>query len=357
MNSTIRVLITASGTGGHLMPALAVMKELQNRGVEVRFAGSGRPLEEEIIGGAGFHCVTIPSVGLKNKGIRGFLKFLVGIPGAFGATSAIFQDFKPQAVVGIGGYATFFPLLLARLKGIPSWIHESEISPGLANKVLSFIAQRISTAFEETVFPLCSSKIVYTGQPVRAELSRIAGESRKVTNPQRLLILGGSQGATALDEVFLELAPVLKKHDLQVWHQSRPMNVERLTERYDELEIPHKVMSFIEHMDEAYRWSHLIVSRAGAGAVMEIGTVNRPALFVPYPHAQGDHQAKNAAVLVGQGKAYMEREGEKFSERIHAALEKLLNPEQYNKMRLRAASARPVDAAQKISDEVLALIS
>ena len=232
-NSEVRVLIAASGTGGHLFPAVEIARALQRRHspLRVEFVGSGRPLEAVIVGGAGFKRHEISTVGIKQRGVRGLFEFLRTLPFALAQTWRLLSHLRPHLVVGVGGYVSVIPVTLARLRGIPTWIHEAERRPGMANSCLARYASRISLAFPDAVVP-CRRKAVYTGQPVRRIFQEIAAEENARVHPEHLLVTGGSQGARTLDEAMLALIPMLRKHGMKVRHQSRKENVERLRAAY-----------------------------------------------------------------------------------------------------------------------------
>ncbi len=355
-SNAIRVLVCASGSGGHLFPARYVIEALKHQGASVTFVGAGARLEEEIIGPTGVECFALQSEKIKGQGPAGLLRFALSIPKAFLQVHSLFQKLKPQVVIGVGGYATFWPITYAALRRIPGWIHEAEMKPGLANYVLSHYATKISTAFPEVDLK-CKSKLVYTGQPVREELQEFNGKTHEVRIPSKILVLGGSQGAHSLDKAFEGLGKFLKLHGLSVWHQCRPENYDRLLKFYSELGVVYKLMPFINDLAEAYRWCDIIVSRSGAGAVMEISIVGKPCIFVPYPHAQANHQARNAEVLVKQGKALLIEEGEEFEKRLRDGLFELLDRENYKRIAEMKLEGRPTDAAEAIAQGALKLVT
>lgn len=349
------ILIAASGSGGHLMPARYIADALADRGYEIHFVGSGRRLEEDIFGSTPYTAHSISLTGLNNVGIKGWVRFFLKLPGAFLKTRALVSNLQPRAVIGVGGYASVLPVLIASSKGIPSWIHEAELSPGNANRFLARFASKVSIAFEETSdFP--AHKKVFTGHPLRRDVAELDTSYMSPNRVENLLVIGGSQGAKALDEALEHLAPRLQSSGFRIFHQCRPEHVERLRARYEEVGLEARVESFIQELGEAYRWSHLIVCRAGAGTVMEIATVNKPTIFVPFPYAQGLHQHKNAETLASKGKALIVEEGETFEERLFAALAHLQDPDAYQEMVDRPKPHRPIDAAERIADGVEAIM-
>ncbi|NDC39034.1 MAG: UDP-N-acetylglucosamine--N-acetylmuramyl-(pentapeptide) pyrophosphoryl-undecaprenol N-acetylglucosamine transferase, partial [Proteobacteria bacterium] len=193
-----RILIAAGGTGGHIFPALHVARATAqlSPGAAVAFIGSGRPLEEKLIDGSGYQRFVLPSVRIMQQGVLGLVKFALTAPFAIFKVRALLKEFKPDVVVGMGGYVTVLPVLVAKLMGIPTWIHEAELHPGLANKVLGLISSKVSVAFSSTRM-LTSRELIHTGHPVRPELAGIATMPSPDV-PRRLLIVGGSQGARAI---------------------------------------------------------------------------------------------------------------------------------------------------------------
>jgi UDP-N-acetylglucosamine--N-acetylmuramyl-(pentapeptide) pyrophosphoryl-undecaprenol N-acetylglucosamine transferase len=352
-----RILIAASGTGGHLMPALYIAQAIQKKSpqADIEFLGSGRPLEETVLGKAGFKRSVVDIVGLKKRGLSGALQFLTKLPAAVFKTKSILARHRPHVVIGVGGYVTFLPVVLGWLSGVPAWIHEAERKPGMANLVLSYFAKKISVAFEDSSIPN-RHKTLVTGQPVRPELIALGAEPHEISIRPRLLVMGGSQGARAIDEALGAMADWLKERGIEVWHQCRPENEVPVREAYAKAGVSAQVASFIENVEPAYRWCDIVLARSGAGTVMEIGVVNRPAILVPYPHAQANHQLTNAKTLSSKGKAIVIEEGQDFSQRLQKALSELLNPERYQAMRGLPLVGRKVSAAEAIAEGVLALI-
>ena len=353
----VRVLIAASGTGGHLFPAVDIARAFQkiDEKAEVMFVGSGRYLEAEIIDKAGFTRSVIDIVGIKQRGLSGLIEFCMKLPSALLQGWGIISRFKPDIVIGVGGYVTVIPVVLAWLRGIPTWIHEAERSPGMANRFLAHISYRISVAFQDAQVSQ-RDKVVYTGQPIREVFKEIAAENKEVDIPRNLLITGGSQGANALDTVAEALMPFFKEKNLNIRHQCRQENLEKLKAAYAENGVTAEVMDFIQDLPESYRWSDLIIARAGAGSTMEIGVINRPTIFVPFPFAQGNHQLKNAQILADAGKALIVEEGDEFCNRLEKALTDLLTPAIYNKMRAAPYRSRSLDAAENIAKGCLKIL-
>jgi UDP-N-acetylglucosamine--N-acetylmuramyl-(pentapeptide) pyrophosphoryl-undecaprenol N-acetylglucosamine transferase len=356
MSPPLRVLIAASGTGGHLFPALYLAKALKRKDPEasIEFVGSGRALEERVIDRNGFRRHVITAVGVKNTGLSGVIRFLQLLPRTVIDSWLLLTEFKPQLVVGVGGYVSVLPILMARLRGIPTWIHEAELKPGLANWLLSLFATRCSVAFDDAEMPWWA-RVVRTGHPVREELQNwVKGEPERLP-PKRLLIVGGSQGARSLDEAAATIASVAKQQGLEVLHQTRPENQSEVQAAYLAAGVSAKVVPFLDPISEAYQWCDLILCRSGAGTVMELGIVGKPVILVPYPFAQGNHQRANALTLVQCGKGMLVEEGEGFRERLAAVLMKGSDAQQYRSLWDAASPNRSSQAAEVIATELLGL--
>ena len=295
------ILIAASGTGGHLFPGKYIAESIKELAPEsnVYFVGSGRPLEEKIIDTAGFKRFVIQTSGLKRLGIKGLIKWLFSLPNSVSQCRKIFQEVKPNLVIGVGGYASFLPVLYAWFTGVSTWIHEAERTSGLANYVLSFFAKNVSVSFEKTrLAPI--AKPIYTGHPLRPTLKRenfIKSSNKEVEN---ILVMGGSQGSSNIDFLIKDsLAEILELKRFNFFHQARAENIEILKESYKSYAVNATVVCFIENIEKQYQWADLIISRTGAGAVREIYITEKPTICIPLPNAK--EQLENAQVLVECG--------------------------------------------------------
>ena len=345
------MLIAASGSGGHLFPALAVAQaltqHLKGNSLRIEFVGSGRPLEAKLLDGAGYKRHQVKIQGVVGRGVGGFFSLVLEYPRALLQVWKLVSTFRPQLVIGVGGYASFLPVTVARLWLIPTWIHEAEGKPGLANTILSTYSSKVSVGFERT--SIWWRKVELTGHPVRGEISTVPERKASSGAPRTILILGGSQGAQALDDGALTLCDVFRERGLRIVHQTRPENVERVRAEYAKARVNVEVISFIDDMVGAYTAADIIVSRSGAASVTEISIINRPAIFVPLPSSQGGHQVINARSLVEKGKALLVLQGDGFEARLKEAVEKLLNAEFYLSMLGRVAQRRGSAAAAEIA--------
>jgi UDP-N-acetylglucosamine--N-acetylmuramyl-(pentapeptide) pyrophosphoryl-undecaprenol N-acetylglucosamine transferase len=279
----------------------------------------------------------------------GLLQFAARLPVGVFQCARLFRRFKPDVVVGVGGYVSVLPLIVARFMGIPSWAHEAELHPGLANKVLGYVADRMSISFKETRIN-GRVRTEFTGHPVRPELRGVDRNSLRQGAPRHLLVLGGSQGARGLDEAVAHVGELLRSRDVEVVHQCRQENVDLVLNAYRAAKVKASVVSFIDDMAGAYEWSDVIISRAGASSVAEISCVNRPTIFVPYPFQQGTHQSDNARALADLNKAFVVEENQpNFGARLTESLARLLTPETFQAMKDAPCEPRGLEAARAIA--------
>jgi UDP-N-acetylglucosamine--N-acetylmuramyl-(pentapeptide) pyrophosphoryl-undecaprenol N-acetylglucosamine transferase len=351
------VLVAASGTGGHLIPALHIMRALKQANPEavVEAIGAGKPLEETVIVANGFSRHVVSAAAIKQRGFFGLITFALTVPKGILQCISLFRARRPDVVVGVGGYVSVLPVVVARLMGIPTWIHEAELHLGLANRFLGFFADRISVSFPETKVR-GRAKPVFTGHPVRPELRDVDRTSCRDDAPKRLLIVGGSQGARGLDTMVPAVGELLRERGVEVVHQCRSENVELVVNSYRAAKVKASVVTFIEDMIGAYQWCDIIISRAGASSVAEIACVNRPAILVPYPFQQGTHQTDNARSLAATGKAVViEETRSDFTAALRDTLARLLNPDEYRAMKAAPSEPRGLNAAASIAEGVRAL--
>lgn len=354
----LRVLVAASSSGGHLFPALFIARALQARlpGAVIEFIGAGRPLEDRLIVANGYVRHIVAAHGVKQGGLRGLFRFGAAVPRAVSQLRALYHRFQPDVVVGVGGYVSVLPVVVARFSGIPTWIHEAELHPGLANAVLARVADCASVAFPQTTLR-GRARIHHTGHPVRPELAAVDPHDERPGAPQRLLVLGGSQGASGVDRVLQAALSLLAARKVVVRHQARPDAVAGLQAAYNVAGVEASVVGFIDDMVAAYQWADVVVSRAGAGTVAELSCVNRPTIFVPYPHQQGTHQTDNAMTLVRAGKALIvEERTPDFPKEFTTALEQVLSPNTFFALKRAPYTARGLAAADTIAAGIQALV-
>lgn len=353
-----RILIAAGGTGGHLLPALEVAKKLESlpqipKGrLRIEFVGVGRDIERTILKNEGFVSHVVPGLGLRGKGWKGARDFIKISPRAYFLTKQLIQSFKPNVVAGFGGYPSVLPVLVARLHGIPTWIHEADSSIGWATKFLATFATKISSGFENLELPF-GRQAIFTGHPVREGIG-CCPVPQLGFRPRNILVLGGSQAAKALDLALPGVINELRNPELEIVHQARAENCQSVLNNYRNYGILAEVKSFISDMPEVLAKSDLIISRSGAGAVTELSILNKPVIFIPLPKVSGP-QLHNAKTMQSHGKALIVEEGNNFEIRLKDAIAHLLQPEEYRAMMLQPFANRRLSAAKSIAEGIFEL--
>lgn len=348
------VLIMAGGTGGHVFPALAVARELRRRGWQVSWMGAPESFEAHTVPAAGFPLVTVAAHRLRGQGVGG----LVLTP--FRLTRAVIQAWRqlgrlrPQVVLGMGGFVTAPGGLASRLRGIPLVIHEQNTVPGMANRWLARFASRVLEAFPGSFPP--ATRAIATGNPVRAELLQLPEPEARFADrhgPIRLLVLGGSLGAQALNEqVPAALAEAAL--GLEVRHQAGRGKAQATKAAYREVGVEAEVTEFVEQMAKAYAWADLVVCRAGALTVSELAAVGLGAVLVPYPHAVDDHQTRNAGYLVEAGAARLLPQQELTSASLAGLLRELCaDRATLLEMSRRARALGRPDATREVAEQCM----
>jgi UDP-N-acetylglucosamine--N-acetylmuramyl-(pentapeptide) pyrophosphoryl-undecaprenol N-acetylglucosamine transferase len=351
----MRLMIAGGGTGGHLFPGVAIAEELRAREPDaaVRFVGTERGIEARVLPKLGWDLTVIKVSGLKTVGIWGAIRGLFRIPGALWQSRKVIKAFRPDAVIGVGGYASGPVVMAARLMRIPTAICEQNSIPGLTNKILGKLARRVFLAFEESRRFFKARKVTLSGNPVRRGLlEAFAAAAPRGDGPPRVFVCGGSQGATRVNELASEALVALSKElAVQVVHQTGPSDVEKIQARYAEAGVTAEVHAFIDKMAEQYLQADVIVSRAGATTVAELAIAGRPAIFIPYPFAADNHQEINAREMADAGAALMYRQADLTAEILAKTLGELLgDPDRRARMgSAMKALARP-DAASTIVD-------
>jgi UDP-N-acetylglucosamine--N-acetylmuramyl-(pentapeptide) pyrophosphoryl-undecaprenol N-acetylglucosamine transferase len=360
----MRFLMVAGGTGGHIFPALSVAQELRARGARlersgvkyvIEFLGTLRPLEARLIPGAGFPLRTIKAAGLKGiGGIRG-LRNLMLLPRTAVATAQALRDFRPQVVVGVGGYLAGPVMLEAALQDIPTVLIEPNALPGFTNRVLAPVVRLAAVGFQEAA-RYYGEKARVTGLPVRAAFFAIPPKNHQARFS--ILVVGGSQGSKAINEVMVQSAPFLKREAgrLEVVHQTGEADYNLVREAYLKHNVAAHVCAFIEDMPEALAQADLVVTRAGAAAVAELAAAGRASLLIPFPAATDQHQLANARAFERAGAARIMLQAELTPERLIREISELISePPRLIEMELAAKTLARPEATAQIADLVEAL--
>jgi UDP-N-acetylglucosamine--N-acetylmuramyl-(pentapeptide) pyrophosphoryl-undecaprenol N-acetylglucosamine transferase len=357
---TEKVVIAGGGTGGHLFPGIALAEEFTRRkeGWEVIFVGAGRGLEQRILPRWGFELVTIPAAPLKGRSWWGKAAALSTLLLGLWWSIVFLRRISPRLVIGLGGYSAGAVVLAAYLLGIKRVIQEQNVQPGFTNRMASRFAQRVFLSWAEGARFFPSTKVRVTGNPLRHAV--LEGRGKKQSGKGfTLLILGGSQGATAINRAMIEAAPLLSeiKKDLRITHQTGAADYQWVQEGYEKEGFQTSVHPFIDEMAPCYREAHLAICRAGAATITELCAWGRASILIPYPFAADDHQRKNAEVLVRQGAGRMIPDQELSGRRLSAEILSLYrNCAALQEMEKKAAALGQPDAAARIVDECYRLL-
>ena len=351
-----RLLVAAAGTGGHVYPALAVAERLRSMGVDISWLGTAAGIESRLVPAAGFPLHVSGVTGLRGRGLARWLTAPLLLLRSALRSMAVLVRVRPQVVLGMGGYGAGPGGLAARLLGIPLVIHEQNAVPGLTNRMLARFATRVLEAFPASF--AARRGAIHTGNPVREALVRgPAPEARLAHRGGRLrvLVIGGSQGAGALNEaVPRALAIDSLGARVTVWHQCGPAHIEATRERYAPLEAEAEVAGYIEDMGAAYAWADVAVCRAGAMTVAELAAVGVASILVPFPYAADDHQYRNARFLTDRGAALLLAQDGLDAHALAVALGALHRDRgRVRRMSRAAYDAAVRDAAQRVAAQCL----
>ncbi len=352
-----KVLLTTGGTGGHIFPALAVAQALQEMlHVQLLFVGSEYGPEKELAQKAGIDFIGLPVRGVLGRGIRA-VSAVVSMGRAIFEAKKIVRYFKPDVALGFGGYASFASIVAAKMLKVPTAIHEQNAVVGVSNKILGKLVDRIFVSMP-TNGGFSEKKCILTGNPVRTAVAEVAAFEHDFSG-KRLLIVGGSQGAKALNDIILENLSYLQALKIQLWHQTGTQDYERVRAAYANIGMDaSRVMAFVEDMPKAYAWSDLVLSRSGASTVAELAAAGRGAFFVPFPYATHDHQTANAKLLsdFGAAKVYAQ-ETVQEKDMMEELIGILQDPQALRQMAQAAHAQSKVHAAKEIAQQLQYLTS
>ncbi len=354
----MKVIIAGGGTGGHVFPAISIAEEIldRNSGNEVLFVGTEQGIEKRILPEKGYRVEFINSRGIVGKNFSQKVMAVISILGAMLSSLKILRDFRPDAVIGVGGYASGPTLLCASMSSIPTAVCEQNSIPGLANRMLSRFVGKIFITFEESKEHLPAEKTVLTGNPIRRDLVHVAAEKKPRQNaPRNIFVLGGSQGARKLNEIVpLSLGKLGAQ--INVTHQTGEAQVESVRETYRQLGISAEVFGFTDDMSRIYERTDLAICRAGSGTLSEITAFGIPSILIPLASSTHDHQLKNAKVLESNAAAVVVEEKELSVEGLCAAMEKTLEENTLGRMAANSKKLARPHAAREIVNEIERII-
>ena len=355
-----RIIISGGGTGGHLFPGLAVGEEICRRRPksEILFITGRRKMERFVMERSGFLHASIAVEGIKGRGwVRG-TAVILKLPLGLLQSLSLIKRFSPHLVIGVGGYSSGPACLAARILGLPTAIHEQNSFPGLTNRLLCRVVDRVFISFEESRDHFPGGKLLLTGNPIRQELLKAGGPSNEPDGEFTVLAVGGSQGARAINDALLDALEILKGRGINpsVIHQTGEKDFERVKEAYEERGLKGDVMPFINDMARAYGHADIVIGRAGASTVSELAALGIPSVLIPYPHAANRHQETNALLLVRAGGADMILQEDLTGRKLADLLEGYMNNQKIlEEMGRKAVKVGRRDAAEAIVDRLEAL--
>jgi UDP-N-acetylglucosamine--N-acetylmuramyl-(pentapeptide) pyrophosphoryl-undecaprenol N-acetylglucosamine transferase len=314
----MKILLAGGGTGGHLFPAVALAQRLTAIDPEskVLFVGTERGLEAKILPELGLPLKTIEISGWVGKSLGGKISLLPLLVRSVRQSLRIIEEFQPDAVIGVGGYASGPALIAARLRGFPVLIHEQNACPGLTNRLMARWVDRVCLSFADSDCAFHRGRTILTGNPLRSGMEECPPIP---PDDPVLLVFGGSRGARAINDAMAATLPLLEpfRNKLRIHHQTGTEDLERIREMYRQAGWDaERVVPFIREMAAAYAEAHLVLCRAGATTIAELTACGRPAILVPYPHAAADHQSTNARALARRGAGLMLPQKELTPERL-----------------------------------------
>ena len=355
MDKSLKFIISGGGTGGHIFPALAIAQGLKSRlpECEILFVGAEHKMEMTKVPEAGYRIEGLPIAGIK----RGFslqalnynFKLLFKIFKSLRKVRRIIGDYRPNVVIGVGGYASWATLKVATDLRIPTLIQEQNSYPGISNKRLAGKVSTICVAYPnlERYFP--AEKIIYTGNPVRKDILQLQSIDNN-RNKLTVLIVGGSQGALSLNRTIEDNFEYLAQQNFEIiWQTGEKFQTQKSAENIT-------ILPFIKDMAAAYQKADIIISRAGALAISELCIIGKPTIFVPFPHAAEDHQTKNAEVLMKADAALMIKDEMVKQDLIPALLTLIQNPQKQKELGQRITQFAKPDAVEHIVNEILKLV-
>jgi UDP-N-acetylglucosamine--N-acetylmuramyl-(pentapeptide) pyrophosphoryl-undecaprenol N-acetylglucosamine transferase len=353
----MNAVIACGGTGGHLFPGIAVAEVLQNRGHEVMLLVSEKDIDAVALAGrTNFRVEKLPTVGLPSPFSPAFFGFTRRFLESLSLCRSLYRNFQPHAVLGMGGFTSTAPVLAGRIRGIATFIHESNAVPGKANRWTARIVNAAMLGFKECApfFPKTRTEI--TGTPVRTDLVRLdRAEARRRLQLQQdlptLLVMGGSQGASGINQALIKALPLLQGLPLQVIHLSGARDERLVADNYRRENVPAYIGAFHHRMEEVYSAADVVVARAGAASLAEFATFSLPSIVIPFPYAADDHQTRNAEIYAHADAAILLKQSEISGELLARKIRELVeSPQRLRQMAANCERLAPRDAAGRVAN-------
>ena len=353
----MNAIIACGGTGGHLFPGLAVAEVLRKRGHEVVLFISEKEIDSIAVSSRPeFRFEKLPTIGLPSPFSPAIVRFTQRFGESLAACRRVYRAFDPHAVLGMGGFTSTAPILAGRLRGVPTFIHESNAIPGKANRVTARMVRAVLLGFKECAQFFPAKRTEVTGTPIRSDLQRIdrAVARRKLglrEDLRTLLVMGGSQGATGINQSVIKSLPALKGEPFQVVHLSGARDERLAADNYQRENIPAYVAAFHHAMAEVYSAADLAIARSGAASLAELAAFSLPSILIPFPYAAEDHQTRNADIFVRADAATMVREADISGDLLARKIRELINdPQRLHRMSENCGRLAPKNAAELVVD-------
>ncbi|HEY4284282.1 MAG TPA: undecaprenyldiphospho-muramoylpentapeptide beta-N-acetylglucosaminyltransferase [Chthoniobacterales bacterium] len=353
----MNAVIACGGTGGHLFPGVAVAEALRDRGHEVMLFVSEKEIDVLALSGREqFRFEKLPTVGLPSLYSPAILGFVRRFSQSLALCRAIYSKFQPHVVLGMGGFTSTAPVIAGRMRGIATFIHESNAIPGKANRMTARFVRAVLLGFKECApfFPKARTEI--TGTPIRTDLVRMdcALARQKLglrDGVATALVMGGSQGATGINQAMIKALPFLHERPVQVIHLAGKRDDRVVAESYQRENIPAFVAAFHHRMEEVYSAADFVIARSGAASLAEISAFGLPAILIPYPYAADDHQTRNAEIFVRDDAAILIKESELLGGDLlaHQINDLIGNSEKLRQMSENSSRLAPKDAAGMVA--------
>ena len=353
----MNTVVACGGTGGHLFPGLAVAEVLAARGHEVLLFVSEKEIDAVGLSGRSkFQFQKLPTIGLPSPFSPAILGFLRRFNESLGLCRAIYRTFKPHVILGMGGFTSTAPVLAGKLRGVPTFIHESNAIPGKANRLTARMVRAVLLGFKECapLFPKVRTEV--TGTPIRKELQQM---DRVLARQQlglredlfTVLVMGGSQGATGINQAMIRSLPALQGFPIQVIHLSGARDEPQVAEHYQRENIPAHVAAFHHAMEEVYSAADLAISRSGAASLAELATFSLPSILIPFPYAAEDHQTRNAEIFARANAAILLKESDLAGDALAHVIKELGgNRDKLQRMSDNSGQLAPRNAAALVVD-------
>jgi UDP-N-acetylglucosamine--N-acetylmuramyl-(pentapeptide) pyrophosphoryl-undecaprenol N-acetylglucosamine transferase len=351
----MNAVIACGGTGGHLFPGLAVAEMLRERGHEVMLFVSEKEIDTLALSGRNnFRFEKLPTIGLPSLYSPAILGFVRRFSESLSLCRSIYRKFNPQAVLGMGGFTSTAPVLAGRMRGVSTFIHESNAIPGKANRLTARMVRAVLLGFKECAPFFPRSRTEVTGTPIRTELKRVDRHVAREKLGLRhdlptLLVMGGSQGASGINQAIIKTLPSLHGMPLQVIHLSGTRDERLVADNYRRENIPAFVAPFHHHMEELYSAADFSIARAGAASLAELAFFALPGILIPYPYAAEDHQTRNAEIFARADAAVLLKESELSGDSLARKIKDFIGDAQMlRRMSENCARLAPKNAAELV---------